>query len=519
MKKKILLTCLLLVLGMTVTGCKSGAVESGNEEAPVTEETQEVKEETGEEAPAEETAASDAEVGRENPYIYEEYVITFPDDWEGRYVVVPFEDGRGVSVMQKMSYDINGSGVLFSVWKNEGPAYDLAGAYPLAYTETEMYFIGYPTDVPYCYDVEGVAEDYEDLSKSCEWIRNNIAIAGDGLYRNADEYTLPMSEFYPLTEMDIINLDDDQLMIARNEIYARHGYHFNNEYWNLHFDSFSWYQGQGDSFDESQLSQVEKDNIALIKSMEEKYAAEHPYPIEHVTGKIVDIDLDEDGTTETLTYKVEDSMGFITVDDITYSLEEFDIYMVIPDEEHFYITDISPFFEGLEIAVTDDGASDDPVTHFFVYDGGELVHIGTVLGYPMKQKAVFNGFIEGGVQGYGRTTLLETCEYYNYYWYNYDEKKLELQDTHHMLFPKALKTLNVELQVYTAPDMDAPTVTMIPQSGVCFVEIIDDEWVLVRAKDYSKGYVHVTMGSDGIAIVDNVNMRADEVFGGLMFYD
>ena len=538
MKRKMIVGCLLLTMSLVLSGCIKEQADRENLEIPKVEENTEVAEDETEDVSGDATTDAETDemtagVGEGTTYTFEEITITFPEAWEDRYVIVEYEDGSGISVHQKLSYDVDGSGVLFGVWKNNEPAYDHAGASPLAYTEDMMYFMSYPTDVQFNPEVEGAFEDYEELCTYCDWIRENIVITGEGVHTNADEYIMPMSEYYPLEEYHVINFDANQLMLARNEIYARHGYHFKNEYLNLYFDRYSWYEDKGDSFDESQLSEIEKDNVDLIKEMESRLSESDVYPEqcwEYATGKAVHIDLDGDGDTEEIIYEVKDYAGIFRIDGEVYKLEDMvridgdgNIYMSTPDEEYFYIADVSPHFDGKELVVTDDGPSDDPVSHFFIYEDGQLQHIGTVLGYPMKQKAWLNGFNSGGVTGYARHTCIETHECYVYYWYNYDERRLEYQDISiYRLLPKPPKSLTMDLQVYTTNDTATPTITLKAQEKVYFMMCdCTGEWILVRGKDGTEGWVHLEndLANSGDYIVDGVNKPANEVFVGLQYYD
>lgn len=88
--------------------------------------------------------------------------------------------------------------------------------------------------------------------------------SGDSSYIIADSSTRY------LTKEDVAGLSKEQLRYARNEIYARHGRRFNDAALQSYFDSKSWYQGTiaPEAFDESVLSQCERDNIDLIKKYE-----------------------------------------------------------------------------------------------------------------------------------------------------------------------------------------------------------------------------------------------------------
>ena len=84
-------------------------------------------------------------------------------------------------------------------------------------------------------------------------------------------YLIPNSSYSRLTEADLAGYTKEQLKIARNEIYARHGRRFDTEALQNYFNTKSWYSGTiaPSAFSEDLLSQVEKDNIKLIKKKED----------------------------------------------------------------------------------------------------------------------------------------------------------------------------------------------------------------------------------------------------------
>lgn len=70
-----------------------------------------------------------------------------------------------------------------------------------------------------------------------------------------------------MSEEDIAALTKGQLRLARNEIYARHGYVFKSQDLQEYFSSKSWYHPDP-SFDGS-LNEVEKENVDFIKARED----------------------------------------------------------------------------------------------------------------------------------------------------------------------------------------------------------------------------------------------------------
>lgn len=71
---------------------------------------------------------------------------------------------------------------------------------------------------------------------------------------------LPLSGTVLVKEEDLLNFSDNELKLARNEIFARHGRQFEDSYLAAYFDSCSWYEGTtaSEKFDEGILSQTER---------------------------------------------------------------------------------------------------------------------------------------------------------------------------------------------------------------------------------------------------------------------
>ena len=86
----------------------------------------------------------------------------------------------------------------------------------------------------------------------------------------ASEYIFWYSDKIRLQEEDISWLSKEELRAARNEIYARHGRKFDDPEIQERFNKCSWYQGtvDPDKFDDSVLSEIEKDNIKTIEKVE-----------------------------------------------------------------------------------------------------------------------------------------------------------------------------------------------------------------------------------------------------------
>lgn len=90
-------------------------------------------------------------------------------------------------------------------------------------------------------------------------------------YVKSDDYILPSSDTRLLGDADVSTLMPDEMELARNEIFARHGRMFEESRIAQYFATKSWYRPTiaADRFDSnSMLSDVEKKNIEFIQGWE-----------------------------------------------------------------------------------------------------------------------------------------------------------------------------------------------------------------------------------------------------------
>jgi hypothetical protein len=83
------------------------------------------------------------------------------------------------------------------------------------------------------------------------------------------DYVLAESSTRTYTKSELARLSDYELFIARNEIYARHGYSFKTAKFRNYFRKKSWYKEGG--FSTSDLNSIEWYNMNLLKQMEKEY--------------------------------------------------------------------------------------------------------------------------------------------------------------------------------------------------------------------------------------------------------
>lgn len=529
-------TGMILVAGMLfVAGCsgKTEIAEPGQTEQ-TEQDVPETEEESGEGKENPEEAGEDEDLGqlgdenvfsKGNTFSWEEITISIPDFWEGKYQIEQNENG--FSLIQTASYEKKeGVGFLFGFYRTDRVVLEEAGATPLAYTDTQTYYMSQPTDANYYFEDKQISEEYQKMFESIWKVAGTLEIDKEGVQYNPDEYILPLSSTVLLKEEDsLLNFSDNDLSIARNEIYARHGRQFESAYLQNYFETCSWYEGTipAKEFDESVLSQIEKDNLQTIKEAEKAYEAEHPYPKEYSIGSGVKEDLDGDGTAEEIKYSLKESgeqgkySGVLTINGQEYKLEEYDIHLEAPVTDVFYVTNIVEEWseeeaEELEIAVLDNGSGENPITYFLSYNG-ELSYMGSVQGFPFKQKSGYNGFdYYGNVMGITSLNLPHACYGYGNWWYDVESRKLEKQELgYYRLLPEGAHELYEDLTVY--PDMDETGMkTVIPaQKKVFFMEVCTEDgkdgWVLVKGKDGTKGYIHIVDGK-----IEGISKELAEVF-------
>lgn len=119
-------------------------------------------------------------------------------------------------------------------------------------------------------DVPGMTISDDSDSKATEDVDDtDLEVVDEAIEESDadDDQILPQSSKSKITEDDLEDLSKDEIQTAINEIYARHGYTFNDETILAHFKEYDWYEPSVASkdFSEDVFSQIEKDNIALMR--------------------------------------------------------------------------------------------------------------------------------------------------------------------------------------------------------------------------------------------------------------
>lgn len=112
-------------------------------------------------------------------------------------------------------------------------------------------------------EADGGSESGADLSDA-------VQEDGTSEAEQFSAYILPDSDKGFLRWEDVKDLSAEQLRLARNEIYARHGRGFQSQDLQTYFEGKTWYKKtvEPDAFDEGVLNDFEKNNIRYLKDLE-----------------------------------------------------------------------------------------------------------------------------------------------------------------------------------------------------------------------------------------------------------
>lgn len=122
---------------------------------------------------------------------------------------------------------------------------------------------------------QGQQDDFKYLDDDADSSddANDDADADDSAIADSSEYILPNSNTVKLTRADLQGLSLEQLRLARNEIYARHGTIFGPADLQQYFGSKSWYKPTisfQEFNDHGSLNEFEGANLTLIVKMEDE---------------------------------------------------------------------------------------------------------------------------------------------------------------------------------------------------------------------------------------------------------
>lgn len=210
---------------------------------------------------------------------FDEVEVTLPADWAGKCRMVSSSDHVSFyHLASNNSYKAEGSeygGWLFDIAFSTTRDYvNFADYMEIGKTEEGYYYASFPTDVQAYLADAAVASEYFDLYADMDAVKDSMFLVYNGEEQPivwvdpdpSDEYLLPQSSSEYLASSDIADMNKDQLQMAINEIYARHGRKFVLKEVQEYFDSCSWYKGTIDAadFDVNVMNQYEGANLNLM---------------------------------------------------------------------------------------------------------------------------------------------------------------------------------------------------------------------------------------------------------------
>lgn len=230
---------------------------------------------------------------------YQEFKVTLPGSWTGKYGITQGTDYYTFYHQASKAKGYNGA--LFTISRYTDTSYQNLPNYQVLGTGNNAAFVlELPTDVQYPTDDETVKQEYQKLQDDLNTVKSKIQVlvSGEGPKETEPVEILDQSGAQPqtqqpqtqqpqtqpsgsgyiaessqrsVTESDVAGMSYNDLQMAINEIYARHGRKFSDPNIQSYFDSQPWYQGtvEPDAFDSSVFSATEGQNIQyLLDKME-----------------------------------------------------------------------------------------------------------------------------------------------------------------------------------------------------------------------------------------------------------
>lgn len=360
---------------------------------------------------------------------------------------------------------------------------------------------------------------------------SSIAISGSIFGETVAVYAaegdiLPDSDSRAYTYEELSGLSAQELRLAKNEIYARHGWIFKSENLQNYFSSKSWYQGtvKPEDFSDSVFNAYEKNNVDLLSAMEKGEipgstgaGTDSGSVSKMLKGEIVSLgsgcslDLDQDGTDENIQITVQASGGGAQDSYVLQAGNATAAGNGENTESNLY--GVSLDGKTILLIVYELGPSDDPKSTFYKYNGKSLTDIGEICSWPENMK-VENGEIHTKVRcnimgteaikaswqtdQNGNLTMIPE----KYYEYSRDFTYPGSPDDY-------VVTLNQELMLYGDMDVDSEEIWLEPQM-VAFPYTDGKDWVYVQGEDGNGGWLDVGHWESS---------EKSEVFSGLFWAD
>ncbi|MDF2613290.1 MAG: hypothetical protein K0S71_1076 [Clostridia bacterium] len=337
-------------------------------------------------------------------------------------------------------------------------------------------------------------------------------------YVQKNEFIFESSDKEAIGEWELMILEPDVLALARNEIYARHGYIFKDEKYNKYFRERSWYRPiDGIGYDS--LNAIEKYNVAIIKFYEtyHNYYSKIPVSIKAVkkesiyeANKMVLEDLNGDGVKEKIEYRLlntteygENAKANLIINGSSAELEG-------NLASQFAIVDIDRKDKYKELIISDYGPSSDHTSTFYIYKNNRLMSIGTTGGIFEDGLTIDSS---GTFSASTRGAILQT------WWF---DKKYQL-DKEHKIIPvptniyinNHLVYVKKYFKVYTKKDVSSKPFTV--KTGQILVITGNDNkaWCRVKTEAGKEGWFRIR----DFSFMPDTGEYAQVIFAGLNYAD
>lgn len=378
-------------------------------------------------------------------------------------------------------------------------------------------------------DSEMQPAGYELMMKGAEFNKNGF----QENYLNAydvitDEYYYPDLMDKKLEEGDLWKLNQTDMSILRNQIYAKYGREFQDIFLDAVFKQKSWYApeysaSEFDAGQQKKLTDLEQNNLELLRKVEEARGYRSTGAGDYSTAKGLMsgswIDLDGDGEKEQVYYTtvMEDEDNFVgkmtlqvrktdrenTVKETSAELEELNLhpncYVVTQDGKTW------------KIIVASNGPSSDYSMSFYNYNLGKLEKLGVINSYVESLK-VYPDKMLAMVETFHLECQRMELEY------TIENEALKWVEKDYYKYAETNATVLKDIILYAEKDSKNTVRTLKAGDEIVVLGGDLSQWVQLEVKSTGeKGWIKVIDGECDLA--DGSTETSSLCFSGLIFYD
>ncbi|AEE95874.1 M56 family metallopeptidase [Mahella australiensis] len=311
---------------------------------------------------------------------------------------------------------------------------------------------------------------------------------------------------------------------GQSEIFSSGGNRYSKKFEKIDTATFKnrYYDNKTGEMVETYYSWADSENQFVIKPVSTDISPiQTDFPLKVAVDTQCIVDLNGDGSGDSVYYSVDNSSFMVNGAEYIDKLKEMDIYIENPNREWYCIVDIDKSDKSKEIALLDEGPSNDPRSHFFRFTGNKVEYAGSITDFPYTSTCKFNG--DGTIVARYRLSILET-------WWAPATWELDrngyLQQTHQdIYYPYSYESqdssfvpvLRKDLMLYTEPDLKAGRVMAMAGSKVNFKATDNVHWVCLSTGNGAEGWFYVE-GYSAI-LVGEEKVEATSIFENLNFAD